>query len=239
MEHDNCKGMMRNLMIGIFLISFIVVPVSAKLATPTMITPPNNYHAYNTWNLVFLAWKPVSGATAYFFEFQYYSAGAWQSFSSGYIYGQGDVAPLDRNYKWRFHLRAFDGNPANTSGFSPWLMIDFKDPKVQLATPTLLSPIPAVTFSYSALQGFYAEWKPVIGADQYQLYAQYKDQGSGSWVSLSGYPKIIKGNGPFTTMAEIAVPSPLQGRWCVAANDSKGYWMNSTTSTWRTFTFKA
>ena len=253
-ENRNQKPPNRNrsiicmLVLGFIILALLAVPVSAKkLATPTIITPPNNCVLYYTDNPIVFIWKPVDGADKYLFELQEKTATDWTVLVISYSF-TGPVKSgkfLYGTYRWRVTANA--SNPAESSKPTVWQTFTVVPNTIKLATPTAISPPDRTIFYHnsSSFRRFSLHWKPVPGANEYEVSIQYYDASTNTWKYVSPTPESI----PASLSASIPgfvntgyfndkFPGPYKGRWCVQALDTTGTWLNSTPSAWRTFTFK-
>ena len=227
-------------LISIFLFSLVITPVSAaKLATPIVTYPPNNFHTYFSFGIQTFTWKPVPGAVDYLVRIYKKSGTDWLLQE----YGTPNCAYYQNTNMWnsgltyRWSVVARNGNIAEDSTPSAWRTFDYKigGAGVKLAKPVPVGPSSGTIF-YHTPRVITFNWKPVIGADRYSLLIQYYDQGSKSWQICPSTP--INLGGTLATMTTYTFNGPLKGRWCVIAQDSTGCWLESPSSAWQTFEFK-
>ena len=227
----------RILLVGIVLCSLVIIPVAAALLpAPTIITPANNYHMYNSIGRVTFAWKPVAGATRYYIEcLQKVGSSDWANIHSIIITDTFHVHDFGLGtYKWR--VTSMGPGPSEFGKSSQVRTFDLTTHPQSLATPIPISPPSGSVFYHTTPRAITVEWKPVLGADQYQVWAQYYDPFAKSWIDLSAAPDVVTGT--LNTVHTVTIYGPTKGRWCVQARDITGAWADSKYSTWRTFEFK-
>ena len=226
------------LLFGIVLLTLVVFPVTAaKLATPTLVSPPNNVHFFQDPEQFTLSWKPVPNAQYYFLELSYKadSHSDWSA-PGRYPNTTNTFATYisGSNYTYRWRITAIDSGD-NYSKPSSWRTFDFISVRtMQLAKPVLISPTTATNF-YQTVRDTEMVWKPVPGANSYSIRIYYYNPGSKTW-SLSKEDTIF---GAKNSSYMYTCPLAGQYKWDVKAEDSSPLgWVASKLSTSSTFTHK-
>ncbi len=223
------------LLLSILLFTLVVAPVSAAtLATPVMVSPTNNQHFFHYPRITTLACKPVSGASGYLFEWEYYDV-QWEP--------REQVTMLDPYFTFNFigdqpgrwRVTAVDlSGKKDPSKASAWRTFDYCTSHFQLATPVMVSPATGAVF-YHFPRETTVSWKPMPGADSYKVQVQYYDRTARRWYDDTGSPADISGQP--TASYTFLFGYKTQGRWRVQATDSTNTFTGSEWSTWRTFRF--
>lgn len=204
-----------------------IVDNDSTLATPILVSPSNNQVLYNYPRTTNLSWKPVTGATYYKVERQYYDS-TWKSYPVVTVSGVNNTS-----YKFDFigdnigRWRVTAYNSSTSSSPAAWSTFAYST-RQKLLTPVIVSPV-----NNSYLFGYPRKttltWKPVPGSTGYRIERQYYS--GGIWVS---YPNITV-NGPLNASYTFDFVGDQPGRWRVTAIGSPLF-SDSSPSTWCNFT---
>jgi hypothetical protein len=215
-----------------------IVPDAAaksKLAKPVLVSPTNNTHFQHFPRVTTLAWKPVTHATGYVVERQYYG-GDWTSYppvtvdaNAGTSYEFNFVG--DQPGRWR--VTAVDSTDTYLSSQpSAWRKFDYEC-LFTLPTPKLISP-PEDAQLYHYPRTTTLAWQQVLGAIGYKVEIQFES--GGGWTS---YPPVTV-DGNLTSSYTFSFVGAQPGRWRVTAigpSSGGSQISNSAPSEWREFEY--
>lgn len=202
----------------------------ALLSSPVLVSPDNWSKLYHYPRVTTLNWQPVTGATSYKVEVEYYDS-AWHPFLSATVSGIDNTSYTfnfvgDQKGRWR--VTAYNGTTPSTP--SGWWVFSYMT-SLQMPTPVLINPVANEVFS-NYPRWVTLSWKPIPAATGYKLERSYCQAGNTNCVD---YPPVII-NDPLQAYYTFEFVGLQPGRWRVTTTGAPAY-LNSAPSAWRYFTF--
>lgn len=199
----------------------------APLRTPVLVSPRNNERFTNFPRRTTLDWRPVSGATAYGVEVEYYdrSRRRWiGNYKSATVNRTGYTFDFIGDQPGRWRVWSIRGN--RVSRKSAWRTFSYRTASAVLRAPVQVSPRNGIVYNRFP-RTTTLTWRPVAGAGHYMVEIEYF--ANGRWI---GNYKLDRSN---DTRHVFRFVGAQPGRWRVWAVNSRG--VAGRKSGWRTFRY--
>jgi hypothetical protein len=215
-------------------------PAKSRLATPVLVSPTNNTDFQNYPRDTTLVWQPVTNATGYQVDWQYYEGEVvgWSATTSVTVTGNVAASytfPFIGDQQGRWRVTALDGTATYLSSQpSAWRTFSYTT-ALTLPTPKLVSP-PADAQFYHYPRVTTLAWDQVLGATGYVVEWQFYEGEVVGWSSSAFVPV----SGLVNTSYTFDFIGKQPGRWRVTAtgpSSGDDQVNDSAPSAWREFVY--
>jgi hypothetical protein len=198
---------------------------------PVLVSPTNGTKLFHYPRATTLAWQPVTGATSYKVEREFFSGATWTAYAPVTVTGINNTSYTfnfvgDQQGRWR--VTAYNGTTASPS--SDYWVFSYKT-KPKMPTPVLKCPNADQVFSHFP-RTLTLSWQMVPCAVGYKLEYSFCQAGNTNCVDYT--PVII--NDPLQSYYTFNFVGAQPGRWRVTVLGAPTY-LDSNTCAWRYFRF--